>query len=116
MVSTAFRALQDTLVLSKLEEATMLWATTSEESFVDVENFYVDVASAFNRRINDVIDHLRRHIEDVESKSWKTPKEFDAALDTVVSKMTRYMETFKAKEVEFSLERKKKRAAENDDV
>jgi len=104
------------LVLSKLEEAAMLRATTSEESFVDAEHSYVDVAGAFDRRINDVIDHWRRHVGEAESNSWKIPKEFDAAVDTVVSKVTRYMETFKAKEVELGLERKKKRAVENDDV
>ena len=104
------------LVLSKLEEAAMLRATTSEESFVDAEHSYVDVAGAFDRRINDVIDHWRRHVADAESKSWETPKEFDAAVDTVVNKVTRYMETFKAKEVELSLQRKKKQGVDNDDV
>jgi hypothetical protein len=34
----------------------------------------------------------------------------------VVSKVTRYMETFKAKEVELSPEHKRKQEAENDDV
>ena len=34
----------------------------------------------------------------------------------MVSKVTRYMETLKAKEVELRPERKKKRGAENDDV
>jgi hypothetical protein len=37
-------------------------------------------------------------------------------VDMVVSKVTRYMETFKAKEVELSPERKRKQEAENDDV
>jgi hypothetical protein len=37
-------------------------------------------------------------------------------VDMVVSKVTRYMETFKAKEVELSPECKKKQEAENDDV
>jgi hypothetical protein len=40
----------------------------------------------------------------------------DGVVDMVVSKVTRYMETFKAKEVELSLERKRKQEAENDDV
>ena len=34
----------------------------------------------------------------------------------VVSKVTRYIETFKAKEVELSPKCKKKQGAENDDV
>ena len=34
----------------------------------------------------------------------------------VVSKVTRYMETFKAKEVELSPDRKRKYKAKNDDV
>jgi hypothetical protein len=34
----------------------------------------------------------------------------------VVNKVTRYMETFKAKEVELSPDRKRKHEAENDDV
>jgi hypothetical protein len=37
-------------------------------------------------------------------------------VDVVVSKVTRYMETFKAKEVELSPDRKRKQEAENDDV
>ena len=37
-------------------------------------------------------------------------------MDMVVSKVTRYMETFKAKEVELSLECKTKQEAENDDA
>jgi hypothetical protein len=37
-------------------------------------------------------------------------------VDMVVSKVTRYMETFKAKEVELSPECKKKQEAKNDDV
>jgi hypothetical protein len=35
-------------------------------------------------------------------------------VDVVVSKVTRYMETFKAKEVELSPNRKRKQEAEND--
>ena len=37
-------------------------------------------------------------------------------MDMVVSKVKRYMETFKAKEVELSPKRKRKQEAENDDV
>lgn len=105
------------LVLSKLEDAAMLRATMSEESFVDAEHSYVDVAGAFDKRINDLIDEWRRHVQDAASKpSWKTPEEFDAAVDTVVSKVTSYMETLEAKQVELSHDRKRKRAAEDDDV
>jgi hypothetical protein len=43
------------LVLSKMEEATMLRAITSKESFVDVKCSYVDVAGAFDKRMADVI-------------------------------------------------------------
>jgi hypothetical protein len=100
-----------------LEDAAMLRATMSEESFVDAEHSYVDVAGAFDRRINDLIDEWRRHVQDAASKpSWKTREEFDAVVDTVVSKVTSYMETLEAKQVELSHERKKKWAAENDDV
>jgi hypothetical protein len=37
-------------------------------------------------------------------------------VDVVVSKVTRYMEIFKAKEVELSPDRKREHEAENDDV
>ena len=37
------------LVLFKLEEATMLWATISEESFVGVKCSYVDATGKFNK-------------------------------------------------------------------
>ena len=104
------------LVLSKLEEATMLRATMSEESFVATKYSYVDVAGAFDKEMANIIHHWKCRIEDDESKSWKTQKEFDGEVDMVVSKVTRYMETFKAKEVELSYERKKKREAKNDDV
>jgi hypothetical protein len=43
------------LVLSKLEEAAMLQATTSVESFVCVKCSYVDAAGAFDKRMADVI-------------------------------------------------------------
>ena len=104
------------LVLSKLEGTAILWATTSEKSFVAAEHSYVDVAGAFNKKMADVIHHWRRHVEDTKSKSWKTQKEYDGAVDMVVNKMTRYMELFKAKEVELSPECKKKWGAKNDDV
>jgi hypothetical protein len=60
------------LVLLKLEEAVMLRATMLEESFVGVKYSYVDAAGAFNKRMADVIYHWRHHLEDAESKSWKT--------------------------------------------
>ena len=43
------------LVLLNLEEAAMLWATTSEESFASVKYSYVDVVGAFDKRMADVI-------------------------------------------------------------
>jgi hypothetical protein len=96
------------LVLSKLEEAAMLRATTSEESFTVVNRSYVDAAGAFDKRMAEVINEWRHHLHDVESESWKTQKGCDGVVDMVVSKVTRYMETFKAKEVELSPERKRK--------
>jgi hypothetical protein len=104
------------LVLSKLEEAAMLRATTSEESFTVIKRSYVDAASAFDKKMADIIYQWRRHRQDVESESWKIQKGCDGTVDMVVSKVTRYMETFKAKEVELSPERKRKQEAENDDV
>jgi hypothetical protein len=104
------------LVLSKLEEAAMLWAITSEESFAGVKCSYVDAASAFDKRMANVIYQWRHHLEDTESESWKTQKGCDGIVDMVVNKVRRYMESFKAKEVELSLDRKKKQEAENDDV
>jgi hypothetical protein len=104
------------LVLSKLEEAAMLRATTSKESFVGIKCSYVDAVGAFDKRMADVIYQWRRHLEDAESESWKTQNGCDGAMDMVVSKVTRYMETFKAKEVELSPERKRKQEAKNDDV
>jgi len=104
------------LFLSKLEDAAMLRATMSEESFVDAEHSYVDVAGAFDRRINDIIDEWRRHVvQDGSKLSWEAPKEFDAVVDRMVSKVTRCMETLEAKQVELGPDRKKKRAVENDD-
>ena len=43
------------LVLSKLEEAAMLRATTSEESFVVVKHSYVDALGVFDKKMADVI-------------------------------------------------------------
>ena len=60
------------LVLSKLEEVAMVWTTTSEESFLGIKCSYVDAAGAFNKRMADVIYQQRCHLEDAESKSWKT--------------------------------------------
>ena len=96
------------LVLSKLEEVGMLQAITSEESFVGVKCFCVDEAGAFRKRMANVRYHWRRHLKDVESKSWKTQKEYNDAMDVLVSKVRRYMETFKAKEVELSPDHKRK--------
>jgi hypothetical protein len=104
------------LVLSKLEEAAMLRATTSKESFAVVKHSYVDAAGMFDKRMADVIYQWRRHLQDAESESWKTQKGCDGVVDMVVSKVTRYMEMFKAKEVELSPEHKRKQEAENDDV
>jgi hypothetical protein len=104
------------LVLLKLEEATMLWVTTSEESFMGAKCSYVDAAGAFDKRMADVIYHWRRHLHDVELELWKTKKGNDGAVDIVDSKVTRYMETFKAKEVELNPDRKRKHEAENDYV
>jgi hypothetical protein len=78
------------------------------ESFTVVKHSYVDAAGAFDKRMVDVIYQWRRHLQDAESKSWKTQKGCDGVVDMVVSKVTRYMETFKAKEVELNPERKRK--------
>jgi hypothetical protein len=83
---------------------------------VGVKCSYVDAAGAFDKRMANVIYHWKRHLEDAESKSWKIQKGCDDAVDVLVSKLTRYMETFKAKEVELSPDRKRKQEAENDDV
>jgi hypothetical protein len=90
-----------------LEEAAMLRATTSEESFMGAKCSYVDAAGVFDKRMADVIYRWRRHLEDAGC---------DGIVDMVVSKVTRYMETFKAKEVELSPDRKRKQEAKNDDV
>jgi hypothetical protein len=60
------------LVLLKLEEATILRATTTKESFVGVKCSYVDAAGTFDKKMADVIYHWRHYLEDAESKSWKT--------------------------------------------
>jgi hypothetical protein len=104
------------LVLSKFEEAAMLWTTMSEESFMGAKCSYVDAACAFDKRMADVIYHWRRHLQDADSESWKIQKGNDGVVDIMVSKVRRYMETFKAKEVELSPDRKRKHEAENDDV
>jgi hypothetical protein len=104
------------LVLLKLEETAMLRATTSEESFAGVKCSYVDATGAFDKRMADVIYQWRRHLEDAELESWKTQKRCDGIVDMVVNKVRRYMEMYKAKEVELSLDRKRKQEAENDDV
>jgi hypothetical protein len=77
------------LVLSKLEEAAMLWTTTSEESFVGIKCSSVDATGTFDKRMADVIYQWRRHLEDAESESWKTQKGCDGVVDMVVSKVTR---------------------------
>jgi hypothetical protein len=60
------------LVLSKLEEAAMLRATTLEESFVVAKRSYVDAAGTFDKNMADVIYQWKRHLQDAESESWKT--------------------------------------------
>jgi hypothetical protein len=50
------------LVLSKLEEAAMLQATTSEDSFMGAKCSYVDASGAFDKRMADVIYYWRRHL------------------------------------------------------
>ena len=104
------------LVLSKLEEAIMLQATTLEESFVSIKCSYVDGAGAFDKRMADVIYQWRHHLKDDELESWKTQKGCDGIVDMVINKVMRYMKMFTAKEVELSLNCKKKQEVENDDV
>jgi hypothetical protein len=58
----------------------------------------------------------KKMAEDAESESWKTQKGCDGIVDMVVNKVTRYMKTFKAKEVELNPDRKRKHEAENDYV
>ena len=94
----------------------MLQATTSKESFVGVKCSYVDVVGVFNKKMADVIYQQRHHLEDAKLESQKTQKRCNGAMDMVISKVTRYMEMFKAKEVELSPEHKRKQEAENDDV
>jgi hypothetical protein len=96
------------LVLSKLEEAAMLRATTSEESFAGVKCSYVNAAGTCDKKMADVIYQYKHHLEDAESESWKTQKGCDGIVDMVVNKVTRYMEMFKAKEVELNPDRKRK--------
>jgi hypothetical protein len=104
------------LVLLKLEEATMLRATTLEESFTGAKCSYVDAAGAFDKRIANVLYHWWHHLYDAESESWKIQKGNGGIVDIVVSKVTRYMETFKGKEVELSPDRKRKHEAQSDDI
>jgi hypothetical protein len=96
------------LVLSKFEEAAMLWATTSKESFMGAKCSYVDAAGVFVKRMADIIYHSRRHLQDTDSESWKIQKGNDGIVDIMVSKVKRYMETFKAKEIELSPNCKRK--------
>jgi hypothetical protein len=77
------------LVLSKLEEAAMLRATTSEESFAGVKCSYVNAAGTFDKKMADVIYQYKHHLEDAESESWKTQKGCDGIVDMVVNKVTR---------------------------
>jgi hypothetical protein len=65
-------------------------------------------STMFDKKMADVIYQWRHHLHDAESESWKTQKGCNGIVDMVFSKVTRYMETFKAKEVEFSPEHKRK--------
>ena len=69
-----------------------------------------------DKRMADVIYQRRHHLEAAESESWKTQKGCDGTMDMVINKVMRYMEMFKAKEVELSHDRKRKHEAKNDDV
>jgi len=101
------------LVLSKLEEAARLRATTTEDMFIDEENSYADVAGAFDRRINDVIETWRRHML---TPNWATTfGETEQIVTLVVGRVEKYMEVFKAKEVDTDRSRKGKRKANEDD-
>ena len=57
------------LVLSKLEEAMMFWATTLEESFMGAKCSYVDAIGAFDKRMANIIYHWRLHLHDIELES-----------------------------------------------
>jgi hypothetical protein len=70
------------LVLSKLEEATKLWATMLEESFKDAKCSYVDATDSCDKKMGDVINFWRSHLHNVESGSWKKLLEND---DTFIS-------------------------------
>jgi hypothetical protein len=104
------------LVLSKLEEAAMLRATTSEESFKGAKCFYMDAAGAFDKKMDDIVYQWRCHLRDVEPTSWKTLKGNEDIVHTMVGKVTRYVETFMAKEVELSVDHKRKQETESDDI
>jgi hypothetical protein len=85
------------LVLSKLEEATKLWATMSEESFKGAKCSYVDAAGAFDKKMGDVIYHWRCHLCDAKLEWWKTLRGNDDTMYTMAGRVTRYIETFMAK-------------------
>jgi hypothetical protein len=103
------------LVLSKLEDAARLRATMSEDMFVDHENSYADVAGAFDKRINDVIDNWRRHMQSNTTSMSTAFVNNDDVVDLVVGRVNKFIEVFMAKEVDMKTTRKGKRKMDSDD-
>jgi hypothetical protein len=96
------------LVLSKLEEGAKLWSIMSEQSFKDPKCSYVDAIGAFVKKMGDVIYFRKCHPPNAKSKLWKKLKEIKDIVYSVVGQVTRYMETYKAKEMELNAKCKRK--------
>ena len=94
------------LILSKLEEAARLRTTMSEDKFVDEENSYADVAGAFDKRINDVIDNWRRHMQSNTTSMSTTFVNNGDVVDLVVGHVNKFMEVLSAKDVDLNSTRK----------
>ena len=103
------------LILSKLEDAARLRTTMSEDMFVDEENSYADVAGAFDKRINDIIDNWRRHMQSNTTSMSTTFVNNDDVVDLVVGRVNKFMEVLSAKEVDLNSTHKGKRRIDSDD-
>ena len=88
----------------------------TEDMFVDEENSYADVVGAFDKRINEVIETWRRHMLANPTSMSTAFLNNEEVVGLVVGRVNKFMEVFKAKEVDLNSTRKGKRRTDSDRV
>ena len=103
------------LFLSKLEEAAQVRDVMETDGHSATGHALVEVAKAFDKRVDDIITQWREFLLGGDQKKWFHMKDEDKVVNTMVEKVDAALRTLKAQEVDLSPKRRQKKKMEDED-